>query len=128
MKDAIVFDLDGTLVDSAPDIHAAANRMLADAGYAPLDLPTVIGLIGNGIPHLVRRAMDHRGIPANRLEDLSARMLAPYTAQPADLTRTYPGLEDSLRALKADGLRLGVCTNTLHAPSIRILEARDLLS
>jgi len=58
----VVFDLDGTLVESAPDIHDAANRFLADLGISSMSLETVIGFIGNGVPKLVERVMNEVGI------------------------------------------------------------------
>jgi phosphoglycolate phosphatase len=58
---AVIFDLDGTLVDSAPDIHAAVNRLLADMGEAALSAETVKGFIGNGVPTLVARVLDACG-------------------------------------------------------------------
>ncbi|MCC0076812.1 MAG: phosphoglycolate phosphatase [Rhodobacter sp.] len=126
MTGAIVFDLDGTLIDSAPDIAAAANRMLADIGQPPLDLATVTRFIGNGIPNLVRLVMEARGIPADQHPAMNDRMLAHYTAHPADLSRPYPGVVAALEAFRAAGYRLGVCTNKLHAPSMQILNALDL--
>ena len=62
----IVFDLDGTLVDSAPDLHAACVKMLADEGAPTPDLQTVIGYIGNGVPRLVELAMKDAGIAADQ--------------------------------------------------------------
>lgn len=127
MKPAIVFDLDGTLVNSAPDIHAAANRMLADVGEEPLSLETVTSFIGNGIPNLVRLVLESRGIPGAREEEMRALMLKHYTAHPADLTLPYPGVLPLLEALKAAGYPLGVCTNKFRAPAVQILEALDLM-
>ncbi|MBY6203242.1 phosphoglycolate phosphatase [Maritalea mobilis] len=126
MSGAIVFDLDGTLIDSAPDLHAAANRMLADCDKPPLTLEKITSFIGNGIPNLVRLVMEERGIPSAEEERMRELMLAHYTAHPADLTRPYAGVVDVLTALKAAGHPLGVCTNKFRAPSIQILDALDL--
>ena len=60
---AIVFDLDGTLIDSVGDIHAALNQMLAQAGRAPLDVGTVTSFVGKGSSNLVKRVIDHVGLP-----------------------------------------------------------------
>ncbi len=117
----IVFDLDGTLIDSAPDIRAAANVMLAAEGAAPLDLETTIGFIGNGIPKFVERAMRLRGLPEAGHARLTQAMLDAYDREPATLTRLYPGLGAMLPALRESGHRLGVCTNKPLAPTRQIL-------
>lgn len=126
MKGAVVFDLDGTLVDSAPDIAAAANRMLAEMDQAPLPLPVLTGFIGHGIPNLVRRVQEACEIDPACLPAMTARMLAQYEASPAALTRPYPGVPQTLRALAEAGHPLAVCTNKLRGLSERILEALDL--
>lgn len=128
MSQAIVFDLDGTLIDSAPDIHAAANRMLEDFGHAPLTLARVTSFIGNGIPNLVRLVMQERGIPSAEEQIMQARMLEHYTAHPADLSQPYPGVIDCLQTLRNQGYRLGVCTNKLLEPTLQILQALHLTS
>ena len=63
---ALIFDLDGTLIDSAPDIQAAVNKMLAEEGIGPLDLATVISFIGNGMPKLVERVLHAVQLPQDR--------------------------------------------------------------
>lgn len=126
MKGAVVFDLDGTLVDSAPDIAAAANRMLADFDHAPLPLPVLTGFIGHGIPNLVHRVQTACEIDPACLPAMTARMLTHYEARPATLTRPYPGVPETLQALAAAGHPLAVCTNKLRGLSLRILEALDL--
>ncbi|WP_136440513.1 phosphoglycolate phosphatase [Pacificoceanicola onchidii] len=126
MPGAIVFDLDGTLIDTAPDIHAAANRMLADAGSDPIDLATAISFVGHGIPNFVRQAMAHCGLDPAREEEWRASMLAHYTAHPADLSAPFPGVVTALEQLKGAGYSLGVCTNKPHAPSLQILDLLDL--
>ncbi len=118
----IVFDLDGTLIDSAPDIRAAANVMLAGEGAEPLDLPTTVSFIGNGIPKLVERAMRARGLPEAEHARLTQAMLAAYDKDPATLTRLYPGLDALLPALREGGHKLGVCTNKPLAPTRQILD------
>ena len=123
---AIVFDLDGTLVDSAPDIQAAANKMLESEGLAPLDLPTVIGFIGNGLPKLVERAMRARGLPMDRHGALTARTLAFYDAESTARTQPYPGLATALEDLRGQGFALAVCTNKPGAPARDILAQLDL--
>jgi len=118
----IVFDLDGTLIDSAPDIRAAANVMLVGEGAEPLDMDTTTSFIGNGIPKLVERAMRARGLPAADHARLTQAMLEAYDKNPATLTRLYDGLEVLLPKLKGDGHKLGICTNKPLAPTKQILD------
>lgn len=122
----IVFDLDGTLVDSAPDIMVAANRMLAGEGLAPLDLPTITSFIGNGLPKLVERVMRARGIGAHHFDRLYDEVKDFYNAAPADESRPMPGVPALLAKLKADGHRIGVCTNKPEEPARLILSLLGL--
>lgn len=120
----VVFDLDGTLIDSAPDIQAAANRMLDEQGIDPLDLPTIISFIGNGLPKLVERVMQRVGLDMARHTELTAITLAHYNAATTELTRPYSGVEAALQDLQAAGHVLALCTNKPEAPARAIL--RDL--
>ena len=123
---AIVFDLDGTLIDSAPDIHAAANRMLAGEGLDPLDLATITSFIGNGLPKLVERVMRTSGIDPDQHARLSEITLDFYNAAPADLTVIYPGMRAALEQLRASGHVLGLCTNKPEVPARSILDLLGL--
>ena len=120
---AVVFDLDGTLIHSAPDIHAAVNRTLAEEGAPPLGLEQVTSFIGNGVPVLIRRVMEarHEAPDAARHADLVARFMQHYEAHPADLTTIYPGVETALCNLAGAGWKLGLCTNKPEAASRAIL-------
>ena len=117
----IVFDLDGTLIDSAPDIHATANLVLADEGLAGFDLPTVRGFVGRGVPHLVDSLLKAHGIedPA-RAARMAENLIGRYE-DAVTLTQRYPGVEDALQALQAAGHRLAVCTNKPVAPALAVL-------
>jgi phosphoglycolate phosphatase len=115
---AIVFDLDGTLIDSAPDLHRAANLVLAAEGLAPVTLAEVKGFIGHGTPVFVERMMARKGLPPDpvtfrRLHDA---YLAAY-GDALHLTTPYPGVPQALAALSADGWRMGVCTNKPMGPT-----------
>lgn len=123
---SIVFDLDGTLVDSAPYIMAAANRMLAAFGHPALPPAQLTTFVGHGIPHFVQRIIDACGFDPARHGDMTARMLTDYSAHAADLTRPYPGVVAALGALRDMGHILGVCTNKNHGLSVQILDALDL--
>ncbi len=113
MKRGVIFDLDGTLVDSAPDIHAATNALLRAMGYQPLAYEIVVSFIGNGIPKLVERVMKASDIAFSdeRHASLIAQFAALYGEHPADKTVFYPGVENMLKQLKSQGYALGVCTN-----------------
>lgn len=117
-----VFDLDGTLVDSAPDIRAAANHLAAARGLAPFTMPEVIGMIGDGIRVFVARALAARGLPFD--EESHARFAEDYSANAAVLTRPFDGIPEALDALQSAGWRLCVCTNKPEEPARTLL--RDL--
>lgn len=123
----VIFDLDGTLIDSAPDIHAAVNRMLAAEGLAGLDLPTVLSFVGNGLPTLVARVMAYCGIPDDQHARLTAATLAEYNAGKTALTKIYPGVLAALEALCRAGCRLGICTNKPEASARTLLEDLTLM-
>jgi phosphoglycolate phosphatase len=124
MRNTIVFDLDGTLVDSVPDLAAALTRMAAARGWPPFALPDVAGMVGDGAAALVRRAMDARGAIATEA-DVSA-FVADYTAHVADATVAFPGVADTLAALAGQGWRIAVCTNKPEAPSRLLLATLGL--
>lgn len=127
MKPAIVFDLDGTLIDSAPDIHAAVNAMLAGEGIAPLSIATVISFIGHGLPELVRQVIDHCGLPQSDHPRLLDVMRGIYNADPVALTRPYAHVLGTLELLQANGYPLALCTNKPEQPARDILQKLDLL-
>lgn len=120
-----VFDLDGTLVDSAPDLRAALNRLMASRGLPPFTLPEVVGMVGDGARVLVQRALAARSLPFEEaaLDDF----LADYTANAAVETRPYPGIPEALAALAAEGWRLAVCTNKPALAARELLGALGLL-
>ncbi|WP_112874624.1 phosphoglycolate phosphatase [Paracoccus endophyticus] len=123
----VIFDLDGTLIDSAPDIHKTANEVLAGEGLGPLDLPTVRSFIGHGVPHLVGRLLGAHGIAD---EGRAARMVSRFGARyegAVGLTRLYPGAAEALAALVAQGHRLGLCTNKPVAPARAVMRHLGIL-
>lgn len=109
---ALVFDLDGTLIDSAPDIHAAANRLMTELALPAFDLTTITSYIGNGIPKLVERCLAAAGASKTvPLDDAITRFKAFYAEEPALRTRPYPGVVEALASFADAGCRLGVVTN-----------------
>ena len=126
MRLAIVFDLDGTLVDSAPDIAAAVNIALAELDKPPLLLRQVTGFIGNGLGELVRLVRLECGLPPQVEAALEARVLHLYTAQSAGLTRPYPQAVRALEALHHAGHPMAICTNKFHAAAVQVLQDLNL--
>jgi phosphoglycolate phosphatase len=120
---AVVFDLDGTLVDSAPDLHAAASAMLAGLGRREVTRAEATSFVGNGIERFVARCLEATGRTPDAETGAAAlaRFRAQYEAAPAALTRPYPGVPELLAALRASGRPLGVCTNKPEAPARAIL-------
>ena len=117
----VVFDLDGTLVHSAPDLHAAANRMLGELGRPPLSLERVTRFVGDGVPKLVERCLAATGGVAGLHAEAVGRFRRHYDAAPAELTRPYPNVVPAAHALREAGCRLGVCTNKPEAPARKLL-------
>ncbi|MCQ0990117.1 phosphoglycolate phosphatase [Jiella marina] len=110
---AVLFDLDGTLVHSAPDIHAALNQTLEGEGEPTFSLEAVTRMIGAGVPKLIERAyaaLDKSLEPAE-LDRLVDRFLALYEPRSTELTRLFPGAAEIVGSLKAEGRRVGVVTN-----------------
>lgn len=124
----IVFDLDGTLVDTAPDLLRALNDTLAEAGL-PLAPPEVVrGFVGHGARAMIERATAHMGAPtsAEEMPALVDRFIAHYRADIARLSRPFPGAVAALDALAEAGATLAVCTNKRTDLSVRLLEALGL--
>jgi phosphoglycolate phosphatase len=128
MTRAIVFDLDGTLIDSAPDVRAALNRLLAEEGRNTLSLPEVQDLVGEGAAALIERAWNATGpaAPADSVKPLVERYLTHYRAHPADHTVIYEGVPEVLASLRAGGDLLGICTNKPHRMTEIVLDALGL--
>ena len=120
---AILFDLDGTLIDSAPDIAAAANELLAEDKLGPLTLLQVRDMVGNGIRKLVERAYAACGEPLadSALDARHARMMEIYAARLTDLTTRMPGAAEAMTAWHRAGTKIAVITNKPEAFSRTIL-------
>ncbi|CAN1531878.1 Gph Predicted phosphatases [Paracoccaceae bacterium] len=116
----VVFDLDGTLIDSAPDFHAGANGILADEGLAPLTFAEARGFIGNGAAAFVAQMRAARGIPDGEQPRLLAEFIRRYD-EFVSLTHPYPGVVEALQRLRARGHPLGICTNKPYRPTLSVL-------
>ncbi|MGE4482188.1 HAD-IA family hydrolase [Acidocella sp.] len=121
---AVIFDLDGTLIDAAPDIALKLNQVLSEAGLEALSLAQVRDMIGDGAKVLVERAFAARGlVPAS---EQHARFMALYAENPVITTVVYDGIPAVLTALKAQGRPLAICTNKPMCATKEVLAALDL--
>lgn len=125
---AVVFDLDGTLIDSLPDVIAALNRLLAEEGRRPVTIYEGRHMIGEGAAPLVSRALAVTGTQSTD-EDLAAlveRYLVHYRAVPVELTTVYPGVVEVLDGLRDANVAMGVCTNKPDGMSRIVLASLGL--
>jgi len=124
----IVFDLDGTLVDTAPDLIGSLNVLFARERLAPVTLDEGRGMIGGGVRRLIERALSLQGrtFTAAEIDALIADYVTHYAEHIADNSRPFPGVEAALDALAARGDRFAVCTNKLAWLSVRLLDRLGL--
>lgn len=120
---AVVFDLDGTLVDTLPDLHAAVAALLAERSLPVPMAEAVRRMIGDGARKLVERSLAWSGAALDEaaIEAAHARFLAIYNAAPCRDSRVFDHAETALAALEAVGLALGICTNKPQGPTDAIL-------
>lgn len=125
--DAVLFDLDGTLVDSLPDIALSANRMLAELGRPSRDIDEIRRFVGKGIPHLVTRCMtDGAGASEDEINAAIAVFRRHYAGINGQRAVVYPTVIDTLTQMRAMGFNLGCVTNKAEAFTLPLLEKLDL--
>lgn len=124
----IVFDLDGTLIDTAPDLLRALNAVLAQEGLTSAPAAAMRTLVGHGARALIEKGAGLQRIhfPAAKLDQLTEDFVRIYSADIAAESRPFPGLEEALDALEAAGATLAVCTNKRTDLSVQLLEALGL--
>jgi phosphoglycolate phosphatase len=124
----VVFDLDGTLVDTAPDLVAALNAVFVREGFPPVALAAARNLVGGGARALIERglALQGRALPAADVERLRGALIEYYAGHIAERSRPFPGLEAALDGLAGRGCALAVCTNKLEWLSVKLLGALGL--
>jgi phosphoglycolate phosphatase len=127
---AVLIDLDGTLLDTVLDLHAAADGMLADLGRPPVAVEDIRAYVGRGIPNLVKRVLAGKLEAADDPNPPPAEALASFKKHYADFNgrkaTPFPGVVEGLEAFKAKGLPMGVITNKAHAFTVPLLERTGL--
>lgn len=124
----IVFDLDGTLVDTHPDLIGTLSWLLEAEGLDPVDLEKAKSLIGHGMKPMIEKALklQGRGTDAAEVEEVYGRYVVAYKARMTRESRPFPGIVAALDRFAAEGMTLAVCTNKLHALAVQLLEELDL--
>ena len=123
---AVLIDLDGTLVDTAPDIAGAVNRMLHALGAPALALETVTSFIGNGVPTLVRRVLAASGVAPSQQDSALALFHRHYADTNGRDSRVFPGVVTGLSRLREAGYRLACVTNKPQAATAALLSSSGL--
>lgn len=122
----VIVDLDGTLVDTLDDFHAALARMLADLGHGPVERAVVARSIGKGSEHLIASVLAHVGAPPDTEGAAWRAYQAAYQAVNGRHARLYPGVREGLKALAGGGLRRACLTNKPTAFAQALLQRLDL--
>ena len=124
----IVFDLDGTLIDTAPDLISTLNLILAREGLPPVEYDAARRMIGGGARGMIEKALaaEGRPFPKGELDRMFGAFIEYYAAHIADRSRPVPQLEATLDHLADEGYRLAVCTNKLEWLSVRLLDMLKL--
>jgi len=122
----LVFDLDGTLVDTAPDLVAAANHVLDHVGLPPIDAQSLRPYIGNGAKYMIEKATAAAKLSEAEREVLLERFMDYYATHIAVGSRPFEGAVDALERFKAEGAKLAVCTNKREGMSRQLLDTLNL--
>ena len=126
--DAIAFDLDGTLINSVPDVRAAINRLLVSEGRSEISLEQTLSLVGQGARVMMEQAMTLSGAapPSDALDRMVETYIGFYQDHPADLTTIYPGVVEVLESLAARGVRMAICSNKPFVMTKLVLKTLSL--
>lgn len=124
----IVFDLDGTLVDTVPDIAAALNIALAQYKVAPISVGEAVSMMGDGLNEVFWRALVAKrlDLPALEADATRKRFIEVYAQSPARLSREYPGIRALLIELRERGVLIALCTNKIERIAVDILQRLEL--
>lgn len=124
----LVFDLDGTLVDTAPDLAAAANHVLARAGLAPINAKEILPFVGHGAMKMIEQALAAhvKAASPSELREHFDIFIAHYSANIAVMSRPYPGVIEALTSFQQQGATLAVCTNKTEVHARALLDELDM--
>lgn len=115
MKSLVIFDLDGTLLDTIADLGTAANQALSKRGFPIHPIERYKTFVGNGVRKLIERALGEAGTDANLVDEVLMDFKAYYIEHKTDLSRPYPGILALLEELKKRGIRMAVASNKFQA-------------
>ena len=121
----LVFDLDGTLAETAPDLVATLNQVLAEIGVAPVTSESARAMVGGGARLMIERALAHAGVslPKPKVDQMFDDFLVHYNAHIADASTLFPGVLAALDQFEDAGWRFAVCTNKIAESSVLLLKA-----
>ena len=125
----LIFDLDGTLVETAPDLHAALNHTLALKGLGPVTLESIRMMIGDGAKALIRKGLSHHGETIDEAEIDAAlwpAFLDHYLENITRLSKPFESSVSTLERLQGSGARMGVCTNKAQHLAEQVLQGLEL--